>query len=106
MSRIVALFRLDFIDPQDMRAELRRDGAARPVWLALAMDEEGLVQMKPQNLLLNLPLAARTDNRRTMHGRSVCVRAPMSTDRQAENSGHDAIHQNQALSMMLPKRRQ
>jgi hypothetical protein len=30
----------------------------------------------------------------------------MSTDRQAENSGHDAIHQNQALSMMLPKRRQ
>lgn len=58
MSRIVALFRLDFVDPLDVRAELRRDGAARPVWMALAMDDEGLVQMKPQNLLLNLPLAA------------------------------------------------
>ncbi|MBP9118200.1 MAG: hypothetical protein KBF58_08985 [Methyloversatilis sp.] len=58
MSRIVALFRLDFADPQDVRSELLRDGEARPVWLALAMDEDGLVQMKPQNLLLNLPLAA------------------------------------------------
>jgi len=56
LSRIVALFRLDFLDARDMRAELRHDGAARPVWLALAMDENGLVQMKPQNLLLNLPL--------------------------------------------------
>ena len=58
MARIVALFRLDFVDPQEMRAELRRDGGARPVWMALAMDEAGLVQMKSQNLLLNLPLAA------------------------------------------------
>ena len=57
-ARIVALFRLDFADPTDMRAELRRDGEARPVWMALAMDDAGLVQMKPQNLLLNLPLAA------------------------------------------------
>ncbi|MDP3287083.1 MAG: DUF6352 family protein, partial [Methyloversatilis sp.] len=56
LSRIVALFRLDFLDARDMRAELRRDGTARPVWLALAMDEDGLVRMKPQNLLLNLPL--------------------------------------------------
>jgi hypothetical protein len=58
MSRIVALFRLDFIDVREMRTELHRDGEARPVWMALAMDGEGLVQMKPQNLLLNLPLAA------------------------------------------------
>jgi hypothetical protein len=58
VARIVALFRLDFVDPQEMRVELRRDGEARPVWMALAMDEAGRVQMKPQNLLLNLPLAA------------------------------------------------
>ncbi len=58
LARIVALFRLDFADARDLRAELRRDGSARPVWMALAMDEDGLIRMKPQNLLLDLPLAA------------------------------------------------
>ena len=36
---------------------LRPDVAGRPVYLALAMDEENVVRMKPQNLLLNLPFA-------------------------------------------------
>jgi len=39
---------------------MRQDIAGRPVYLALAMDEENVVRMKPQNLLLNLPTAARS----------------------------------------------
>jgi hypothetical protein len=29
----------------------------KPVYLGLAMNEQGLLKFKPQNLLLNLPLA-------------------------------------------------
>ena len=53
LARLLALFRMDFADP----AVLRADVAGKPVYLALAMDEENVVRMKPQNLLLNLPLA-------------------------------------------------
>jgi len=52
MRRILALFRMDFAEP----GEMRRDIAGRPVYLALAADENDVVRMKPQNLLLNLPL--------------------------------------------------
>jgi hypothetical protein len=52
MQRILALFALQFDDPALMRADLR----GRTVYLALCADEEGVVRMKPQNLLLNLPL--------------------------------------------------
>jgi hypothetical protein len=52
MRRIVALFSLQFEDP----AEMRRDIAGRRVYLALSSNEEDVVRMKPQNLLLNLPL--------------------------------------------------
>jgi hypothetical protein len=52
MRRILALFRMDFDDP----AEMRRDIAGRAVYLALASDANDAVKMKPQNLLLNLPL--------------------------------------------------
>ncbi|MBC7802426.1 MAG: hypothetical protein H7Y16_01005 [Candidatus Parcubacteria bacterium] len=52
MRRILALLRLEFADP----GEMRRDIAGRSVYLALASDEEDAVRMKPQNLLLNLPL--------------------------------------------------
>jgi len=54
-QRLLALFRLDFKEPAAMRADI----AGRPVYLALSMDESGVVRMKPQNLLLNLPLARR-----------------------------------------------
>jgi plasmid stability protein len=54
MRRILALFRMTFANP----AEMRRDIAGRPVVLALAADENDVVRMKPQNLLLNLPLSA------------------------------------------------
>jgi hypothetical protein len=56
LRRMLALFRLDFEDPAAMRADL----AGKPVYMALSMDENGVVRMKPQNLLLNLPLASRT----------------------------------------------
>lgn len=52
LQRILALFALDFAEPGAMR----RDIAGRSVYLALAADEAGVVRMKPQNLLLNLPL--------------------------------------------------
>jgi Family of unknown function (DUF6352) len=55
VRRMLALFRLDFEDPAAMRADL----AGKPVYMALSMDENNVVRMKPQNLLLNLPLALR-----------------------------------------------
>ena len=55
LKRMLALFRLDFADP----AEVREDVAGKPVYMALSMNEAGVVRMKPQNLLVNLPLAAR-----------------------------------------------
>jgi len=54
LRRLLALFRLDFEDPAAMRADL----AGKPVYMALSMNENGVVRMKPQNLLLNLPLAS------------------------------------------------
>ncbi len=53
MGRLVALFRLDFANPADMRPAI----AGRPVYLAMAIDERRRLRLKPQNLLLNLPLA-------------------------------------------------
>jgi hypothetical protein len=52
MRRIVALFALEFAD----RGAARADVAGRPVYLALSADEDDAVRMKPQNLLVNLPL--------------------------------------------------
>ena len=52
LQRLVSLFRLDFANPQDMRADV----AGRPVYLGLMMNPEGVVKLKPQNLLVNLPL--------------------------------------------------
>lgn len=51
--RLISLFRLRFADPAQQREDVR----GKPVYLGLAMDEAGLLRLKPQNLLLNLPLA-------------------------------------------------
>ena len=51
MRNILAIFALRFEEPATMRAELR----GRSVYLALSC-EGGVVKMKPQNLLTNLPL--------------------------------------------------
>jgi Family of unknown function (DUF6352) len=53
-QRLISLFRLDFADPAEMRADV----AGKPVYLGLAMRPDGTLRLKPQNLLLNLPLAA------------------------------------------------
>lgn len=56
MSRMLCLFKLEFVNATDMLAEV----AGSPVYLAMAMDEHQLLKLKPQNLLLNLPLARRS----------------------------------------------
>ncbi|WP_207460412.1 DUF6352 family protein [Azospirillum sp. SYSU D00513] len=53
LARILALFRLDFDDPAAMRADI----AGRPVYLGMAMTPDRRLRLKPQNLLVNLPLA-------------------------------------------------
>lgn len=53
MGRLLCLFRLDFANPADMRPAI----AGRPVYLAMAMNSDNVLKLKPQNLLLNLPLA-------------------------------------------------
>ena len=55
-ARLIGLFRLDFADATDMLPEV----AGAPVWLGLAMTADGSLRLKPQNLLLNLPLARRS----------------------------------------------
>lgn len=52
--RILSLFRLDMPD----RTAMLPQTAGHPVWMACAMNEQMLLQIKPQNLLLNLPLLA------------------------------------------------
>jgi len=53
MKRIIGLYRLDFKDGAVLRPEM----AGAPVFLALATAPDGTLRMKPQNLLVNLPLA-------------------------------------------------
>ena len=52
-ERLLCLFALCFTDPAAMRPAI----AGRPVYLAMAMDPQNRLRLKPQNLLLNLPLA-------------------------------------------------
>ncbi len=52
-SRLISLFRLDFVNPAEMRADV----AGKPVYLGLMSNSGQMLRMKPQNLLLNLPLA-------------------------------------------------
>lgn len=56
MARMVSLFTLTFANPAEMRADV----AGKPVYLGLATNAEGVVRIKPQNLLLNLPLASQS----------------------------------------------
>ena len=52
MRNILALFSLQFEEPAAMRADI----AGRTVYLALSANAEQEVRMKPQNLLINLPV--------------------------------------------------
>ncbi len=53
MQQIIALFRMDIEDPNAVIETMR----GNPVYLGLAMTPNKRIIMKPQNLLLNLPLA-------------------------------------------------
>jgi hypothetical protein len=55
LERLLALFRLEFDDPSLMLPRI----AGRPVYLAMAMNAENVLRLKPQNILVNLPFAAR-----------------------------------------------
>jgi hypothetical protein len=54
MRQVLALFRLEFRDPSLMLPRV----AGRPVYLGVAMDHHGKLRLKPQNLVVNLPLNA------------------------------------------------
>lgn len=56
MKRVIGLFRVQFADASALLPEVR--GA--PVFLAMACAADGSLRMKPQNLLVNLPLARRS----------------------------------------------
>ncbi|MDX1716088.1 MAG: hypothetical protein R3287_04205, partial [Anderseniella sp.] len=49
---IIGLFRMEIPDDRMVLDRVR----GRPVWLALAKTPAGKLVMKPQNLLLNMPL--------------------------------------------------
>jgi hypothetical protein len=51
-NRIVALFRMESLDRNSFMETIR----GKPVYLGLAMTVAGLLKMKPQNLLTNLPV--------------------------------------------------
>ena len=51
-ARVVGLFRLTFADPDSVVEQLRGD----PVYLILAMTEDKLLRLKPQNLVAGLPV--------------------------------------------------
>ena len=53
LARLISLFRMEFKNPAEMRADI----AGRPIYSGLAMSADMAVKVKPQNLLLNLPLA-------------------------------------------------
>jgi len=55
MKRVIGLYRVDFRDPVVLRPEI----AGSPVFLGLATAPDNTLRMKPQNLLMNLPLARR-----------------------------------------------
>ncbi|MFN9505146.1 MAG: DUF6352 family protein [Rubrivivax sp.] len=55
-QQLLSLFKLEFEQPQEMRHDLQ-GARAVPVYLGLARQPDGLLKLKPQNLILNLPLA-------------------------------------------------
>lgn len=54
-GRICALFRLTFSDPLDADPKI----AGKPVYLIMALSDDMVLRVKPQNLIAGLPLAAR-----------------------------------------------
>ena len=61
--RLLLLLRADFVELREQLDEV----AGKPVYLGLAMDEDQRLLFKPQNLLLNLPLARPLDRDEGAH---------------------------------------
>ncbi|MGZ5096451.1 MAG: DUF6352 family protein [Usitatibacter sp.] len=59
LERLVLLFRLGFENPAEAIAEM----AGRPVYLGLACRPDRTLKVKPQNLVVNLPLAGSGKSR-------------------------------------------
>ena len=55
-ARLLSLFRLEFDDQMAMLERVR----GRPVYMGLMMAENERLKLKPQNILINLPLATRS----------------------------------------------
>jgi hypothetical protein len=53
-ARIVALMRLTFLDPHLVDERV----GTKPIYLILAMDTNNTVRLKPQNLVVGLPLSS------------------------------------------------
>ena len=53
LEKVICLFRLDFLD----EAAIAKAQAGKPVYMAIAMNDQQQLKLKPQNLLFNLPLA-------------------------------------------------
>jgi hypothetical protein len=51
-AQLVSLFRLTFQDPADVIENVRGE----PLYLLLAMNSEGMLRLKPQNLIASLPI--------------------------------------------------
>jgi hypothetical protein len=52
-ARVCALFSLDFVDPRHADPKI----AGKPVYLIMALGEDMILRVKPQNLVVGLPLA-------------------------------------------------
>ncbi len=52
LYKIVALYRVEFLDPADMMDTIK----GKPVYLGVAMNDDKKLVFKPQNLLTNLPI--------------------------------------------------
>lgn len=53
LQKVICLFRLDFIDA----AAVTQSQSGKPVYMAIAINDQQQLKLKPQNLLFNLPLA-------------------------------------------------
>ncbi len=51
-SRVVGLFRLGFLDPSTVLDKAKGE----PIYLLVAMTSDGVLRMKPQNLVTGLPI--------------------------------------------------
>ena len=56
MARLLSLFRVEIKEPELVRVDVR----GRPVYMGMAQDAGRTLRLKPQNLLVNLPLARAT----------------------------------------------